>query len=106
MRRCEACRGSLEGRRPNARFCSDACRARAWKAKTHYGPQPVVSKRSGRDGKRANGGLQISYRRAVRKVAIAFYGQIPMLSWSQAIRAAEETLAEALPARQRERLAR
>lgn len=28
---CERCGGSMEGKRPDARFCSDACRIRHWK---------------------------------------------------------------------------
>jgi hypothetical protein len=46
MRLCGCgCGESMEGRAVNARYASAACRARAWKAQTGYGPQ------KGREGR-------------------------------------------------------
>lgn len=37
MRTCACgCGASMEGARPQARYASDACRSRAWKARTGY----------------------------------------------------------------------
>lgn len=50
------------------------------------------------------GGLQLSYAKAVAAAAHVIYGNVPMLSWSQAKAAADEALSEALSEKQRQRL--
>lgn len=91
-RLCECgCGEPLAGRRPEARYATDQCRARDWKAKRGYGPQR-------RPGSRTNAsGLQVSFRKAVDVLADEFDGYL--LPWE-----IESALKLALPDRQRQRL--
>lgn len=94
----EKCREKeFESSRPDARYCSDSCRAAAWKERRGYGVARPVRTEPSRPS-----GLQVSYHRAVREVAkvLEGYGSSPAV----ALRRAEVTLARALPERQRQRL--
>lgn len=100
MSTCAApgCRESLDHLRKPGFYCSDACRARAWKARTGYrGQTPAGTARNGK----ARSGLQVSFRKAVDTLAIALYGEPPDAHTRARV---EEMLRPALPARQRERL--
>jgi hypothetical protein len=100
VKRCACgCGRSLAHLKKPGRYASDACRARAWKARHGSGAPRAVG--TAENGSRHYGGLQVSYRKAVDTLAIAFYGEPPD-AFSRA--RVEEMLRPALPARQRERL--
>jgi hypothetical protein len=68
QRRCECgCGEPLTGLRPNARFATDACRTRTWKAKHRYA-DPRRSKPSRNGTSRRKPTLRISYLKAVAAV--------------------------------------
>jgi hypothetical protein len=87
------CGASLEGRKPEARFASDACRSRAWKDRTGYSHQDREN--GGNGAQKRHSGLQVSYRKAV---------EILHAELGTPKHALELALAEALSHRQRERL--
>ncbi len=80
-RTCEHCSLALPPERPNRRFCTPACRTAAYRA------------RKASPNRHKPSGLQLSYHRAVTAVATEL-GQ----------KRAEQLLADALPARQRQQL--
>lgn len=108
MRRCQRCAKSLGGYSPKARYCSDACRSAAWKDKRGYGYPEVVSGGSESDAHRSNGrsqgGLQVSYRKAVEAVAASIMHDRSHEDCDFCRYVAERALRQALPMRQRDRL--
>jgi len=86
---------------PEHRFHDPVCRTREWKAERGYGPQKPV-----RTGKRKPSGPQISYRRAVKAMTKFLIDFEPACGEGPDMveRIVGRALAEALPARQRERL--
>lgn len=59
----------MEGRDPEARFCTPRCRARDWKARTGYGRQSAV--RTPRRANASGPSIRISYLRALDATADA-----------------------------------
>lgn len=105
MRVCACgCGRSLEGRRPEARYATDKCRARHWKLRTGYGrADQQKGVRTAEAPRSGPSGLQVSYRKAVKRVAEL----LAVNGWVQrrdAEHVATLTLRAALPDRQRERL--
>lgn len=96
------CNTSLAGMRPEARYASDACRARAWKDRTGYAdPRRRKAARNGRAQRRRAPDLRVSYRKALD--ALARYLQ--SIGRPAARREAAELLEPLLTDRQREALA-
>jgi hypothetical protein len=95
------CGRPREGR---SAYASDACRARAWKARHNYGPQKPRKSRTNGNPKRS--GRQISYRKAVEVLAAHLAAE--EFHWCESddewYAVAERWLADALPERQRARL--
>lgn len=86
-------------------YASSACRTRAWKRRVAYGPQKPLQGRSNGNVPPKRSGLQLSYRRAVREVAIeiaTLQGWAP--TGDRAMYYAERAIYRALSDRQRERL--
>jgi hypothetical protein len=54
----------MTGKRPGARYATDACRSRAWKARNDYRVTAVRTRV--RHGKSGPSGLQLPYARMVR----------------------------------------
>lgn len=117
------CDHGMEGRHPAARFCSDACRAAAWKLRTGYGrhdrvvpydDRPADEARALPRRARANGrpatrrkpsGLQVSYRKAIDVLADYLRASEDALELTQDPRdEAEAILCDALSDKQRARL--
>lgn len=69
------CGERIVSTRPNARYASDACRSRAWKAKAGYrDPRRAQPYRNGSrrpDAARRKPSVRISYRKAVDAVTAA-----------------------------------
>lgn len=89
--------------RPNGSYASDACRARAWKARRHYGPQKPLGARSNGNAARSKpSGAQVSYRKAVGAAAemLVQAGHAPY----KAERIAERYMVGVLPEKQRARM--
>lgn len=82
-------------------YCSDACRTRDWRVRTHYTrPSPG----NGAERRSARSGAQVSYRKAIQaavNTAMSF-GVLP----DRAKAVAEVMVRDALPERQRARLRR
>jgi hypothetical protein len=104
VRRCKCgCGASLEGKRPEARYASDACRARAWKGRTGY------RRENGRNGTRNASprpvALRISLRRA-QTVADELIDTLDAAAVSPAgvRRIIDAVLVQSLSERQRQRL--
>lgn len=67
-RLCECgCGQSLEGLRSNARYASDACRSRAWKARAGY-VDPRTAKPRRNVSKPRKPSIRISYRKALEQL--------------------------------------
>lgn len=98
-RRCAHCRGRFTPKRSHAIYCSDRCRAAAWKGKPHE-PAETAGERVPRPG-----GAQISYRKAVAVVAQAL-SQYSYLGGEMDgfVTDAENVLRDALPERQRAKI--
>lgn len=90
--------------RPNGSYASDACRARAWKARRNYGPQEPLEARSNGNVRRSKpSGVQASYFKAVDKVSAGVIAEFDVdavfARWL-----AGRWLREALPEKQRARM--
>lgn len=99
VRVCEWCHEPFEPHRPHARFCSDVCRVRAWKASRDDSGSVTAVERV----PRSRSGLQVPYRRGVKEVA-AYLRTVRFDHAGTCEEIAELVLAKALPAAQRERL--
>jgi hypothetical protein len=67
------CGESLEGKRPNARYRSDACRSRGWKGRAGYtDPRAAKPRRNGQRKAKRKPDLRISYRKALDALEEAF----------------------------------
>lgn len=102
VRVCVHCGRALsESSRSEARYCSDRCRAAAWKERRGYGARRAV-----RTGLARPSGLQLSWRRALREVTELTIQLNPHLADHRdlAEEIAETALKRALPERQRRRL--
>lgn len=101
MRRCAHCRKLFAPKRAHARYCSDACRAAEWKANHQEGRETRVERVPRHSGR------QVSYRKAVEILAERLIALGVPLSddpegQQRVARAiAEDTLARALPVKQR-----
>ncbi len=90
--------GCNKPRHGRSLYASDACRARAWRARVNYGPQKPRKSRS--NGNTRRSGRQASYRKAVDGVTALLrdhYG----VDAEDAHLIAEVTLTPALPRNQR-----
>jgi hypothetical protein len=68
---CECgCGLSMTGKRPGARYATDACRSRAWKTRNDYRLKAVRTRV--RHGKSGPSGLQLPYARMVRALIAEF----------------------------------
>jgi hypothetical protein len=67
------CSASMEGKRACARYASDACRARAWKARTGY-------RRESGAGTARNGSDKPRPRRVARRKGVSVYFASPDLA--------------------------
>lgn len=94
---CGQCEKPFEAKR-EAIYCSDACRASAWRAKYPNGRQNGTERLSRAARKRS--GCQVSYKKAETFVRVSLSGASPELA-AHVLRA----LAMALPDRQRAILA-
>lgn len=95
------CMNVLDGMRRDARYCSNACKTAAYKARTGYTLQALRKGRQTR--KNSQSGLQVSYRKAVEKIAheLREHGVVDPPDKARIV--AELWMRDALPARQRER---
>jgi hypothetical protein len=92
-RLCECeCGEPIQSSRPNARYASDACRTRAWKARTGYADRRARKpSRNGRPRRPSPSSVRISYRKALDVVESALRAQ-PMRGSAAARQRAEELL--------------
>jgi hypothetical protein len=66
----EGCSTVLAGARPEAVYCSAACRTAAWRARSGYRiPTLSEQRKPSQNGRAKPSGLQVSYRKAVDQVA-------------------------------------
>ncbi len=96
------CDEPLTSRHANARYCSDACKSAAYKARTGYALHATRTPCQTRKSSGGPSGLQVSYRKAVEVVADFLTG--PRLPREGAERVAACLLTQALSDKQRARL--
>jgi hypothetical protein len=99
----DGCPQSIDGMRPNAIYCSSACKTAAWKVRAGYRTQGIRNtSRTRKTG--GPSGLQVSYGRAVEAVT----RQLRLIGYSsdsgEDVETARMVLREALSDLQRARL--
>ena len=97
----EGCHERLDDAHGNARYCCDAHKSAAWKAKAGYSLVGTVNACQTRkyEGRRRSG-RQISYRKAVDAVATHLWCT-SLCRFEDALEMAEDILHPALPEKQR-----
>ncbi len=102
----DGCDEPLTSRHANARYCSDACKSAAYKARTGYTLHATREPCQTRKSSGGPSGLQVSYRKAVEVVADFLTHELaPVAFTTSTTRIAEIVLAQALSDRQLQRLA-